>query len=121
MMKPRATIFAWGIFIILSGGSAFLMPRTFASLLSLPESIIWTQAVGSLAIGVAYYYLYAAYKNNTEFMRATITGRTIFGVGIISIGLINVGTWAFVLLGVWDLLGAFWTFMAFRQARAITE
>ncbi len=120
MSKAAKSVFIYGIYLFLSALVMLFIPNEMMSVFDFPVpegSDIFIRFTGMVFFFLAFYYIQAARRELTEFMRWTVYTRSmviLFFIGFVVIGgappLVVVG-------GVVDLLAALWTASALRASR----
>lgn len=115
MNKVALSLLVFGIYCIVNGFGFAFAPNFFLGMLGQPEATEpYIRIAGSLLLAVGYYYIQVARINVRAFYMWTVQTRiVVFGLFV----LFAVLQWArpiLYLFAVIELLGALWTFFAFR-------
>lgn len=114
MSKAAKTIFAFGIYMAVTGIVLVISPNTLLGILGLPlTNEPWIRLLGFFMIMVGYYYYRTAQSEATGFFRATIHGRTMIGFFLVWLGLTGSGL-ILVLFAAGEWIGASATWLALR-------
>ncbi len=117
MSNPAKSVFAHGIYLALSGLTLITAPNLLFGLLSIPAtSEVWIRVVGVLTLILGFYFIQAARKEVTEFIRWTVYARLTFMSFCFIFVLLGFIGPVLLLFGVLDLLGAIWTGLALRSS-----
>ncbi len=115
MSAPAKSVMAHGVYLSFLGVMLLVIPNLPLGLLGVPAATdVWVRVTGALVFLLGFYYIQAARKEVTEFMRWTVYGRTgfmFFCIVFVFAGLAHPGL---LLAGLVDLLGAIWTALALR-------
>jgi len=115
MFSSARTVLFFGIYLILVGITLLLSPNFMLRLFELPETTeVWVRVVGMLVGYLGFYYVMAARKGMTEFIRLTVYTRSTALVFFIGFVLLGFAEPPFALFGAFDFLGALWTWWALR-------
>jgi hypothetical protein len=94
-------------------------PNFLLGLFFLPgTNEVWVRVVGMLVLFLGFYYFQTARKEMTDFFRWTVYLRSTVIVFFAIFVLLGFAGPPLVLFGVVDLLGAIWTGLALRPAKA---
>ena len=120
MSQPAKSMFVFGIYLVALGAIVLIAPNLLLSLFGVPAtSEVWIRIVGTLVLYLAFYYIQAARKGLTDFMRWTIYTRSSLIVFLAAFALLGFAPPVLVLFGVIDLLGAIWTAMTLRAPASV--
>ena len=118
MSNPAKSVFVHGIYLAISGLTLITVPNLLFGLLGIPATgEVWVRVVGVLTLILGFYFVQAARKEVTEFMRWTVYARLTFMSFCIVFVLLNFIGPVLLLFGLLDLLGAVWTALALRSAK----
>lgn len=113
MSKEARSLFVFGIYLIFVGLGFMVMPNTVLPLFGLPEtSEVWPRVVGMLALFLAYYYIHAAQKEYTSFIRITVFARASVTVFFLVFVLLNFAPPTLMIIAAVDLAAALWTWFS---------
>jgi hypothetical protein len=116
MSAPAKSILVHGIYLALSGATLIIAPNLLFGLLGIaPTAEVWVRVVGVLTLILGFYFVQAARKEVTEFMRWTVYARLTFMSFCIIFVLLGFIGPILLLFGLLDLLGAVWTALALRS------
>lgn len=119
MSSAAKSCFVFAFYIVGMGLALTFVPGVLLPILGFPApQEIWVRVLGLLALALSYYYIDAARRETVTFFRATVLGRTFFGIGLIILGIVTPGALTLILLASVDLLGAAWTWYALRNSKA---
>lgn len=119
MSKPAFTVLVHGVYALISGLTLLLLPAPILRILGFETTPdLWVRVFGLEVAVLGFYYLVSVSRNLTPILRASIVGRLLFMIVLALMALLKVAGWNIVLLGVVDVIGAFWTLAAFRAARS---
>lgn len=115
MNSVAVSLLVFGIYCIANGLGFAFAPNFFLGLLGQPEATEpYIRIAGSLLLAVGYYYIQAARTDLRSFYMWTVQARVVVGLLFILFALLG---WAPPILYIFtaiELLGALWTFLAFR-------
>ena len=119
MSNPAKSVFVHGIYLALSGSTLITIPNLLFGLLGIPATgEVWIRVVGVLTLILGFYFIQAARKEVTEFIRWTVYARLTFMSFCVIFVLLGFIGPVLLLFGLLDLLGAVWTALALRPARS---
>lgn len=119
MNAPAKSILVHGLYLAILGAALMLLPNLVLGMLGLPEATdVWVRVTGALTFLLGYYYIQAARKGVTEFMRWTVVARSTFALFSLAFVLLGFARPGLLLAGVLDLLGALWTALTLRKLRS---
>lgn len=109
-MPAAATVNLFGFYALLTGVGLMLTPAMLLGLFGIAAPTeIWVRVLGVLAIVVGFYYISCAFRNDTQFFRATVPGRFLFA-GLTLLLVIAFGApWQILAFATVDVVGALWT------------
>lgn len=117
MSKAAVSVFAVGLFLILTGTGFFIIPNFVLSLFSIPPTDeVWIRIVGMLALFIGYYYVIAARKELKDFFDATIPVRLVCFLCFLVLVLTKIAYPILIIFGIIDLVGAIWTTWALKRS-----
>jgi hypothetical protein len=116
MTAAALSMFAFGIYLLLSGLSLMLAPNMLFAILGVPASSeVWPRVVGMLTGILGFYFIQAARKNVVEFFRWTLYARFFVLIAFAAFVVLDLASPVLLLFGVIDALGAIWTALALRS------
>jgi hypothetical protein len=117
MSKPARSIFFYGVCVMMPLGAwCLLFPESFLHAFAFPPSKEpWVRVVGWLVFGVGFYYAFSGLKEQLAFAWITAPGR-IAAAGFFALMAFAYGLPTLNIFGLLDVVGAIWTFRAFRRA-----
>jgi hypothetical protein len=105
---------------LILGIALVVVPNLLLTLFTVPAtSEVWIRVAGMLVLFLGVYYVQAARKEMTDFMRWTVYLRSSVIAFFIAFVLLGFAPLPLILFGVVDLLGAMWTLWALRSPTAI--
>lgn len=115
MNSVAVSLLVFGIYCIFNGLGFAFAPNLFLGLLKQPEAIEpYIRIAGALLLAVGYYYIQVARADLRTFYMWTVQARVVVLLLFILFILLK---WAppilYVFAGI-ELIGALWTFYAFR-------
>jgi hypothetical protein len=117
MSKAAKSVLVFGIYLIVIGLGFLLIPNTMLGLFGIPATTEpWIRVVAMLLLILAYYYIQAARKELTDFLRLTVYGRASVIVFFIAFVVLGLAEPVLIGFGVVDLAAAIWTALALRSA-----
>jgi uncharacterized membrane protein len=100
------------------GLGMIIIPNLLLGFFGYPETKeIWIRMLGLLAFTTGIYYFHSSAHNQTAFYKATIIGRLFFFLMTIVFVFAFQQSPMLVLIGCFDLFGAFWTYLTFRNSK----
>ena len=119
MSNAARTIFVFGLYLAIIGIALLVVPNLLLSAFFLPASNeVWIRIVGMLSVFLSFYFIQAARNETTDFFRWTVYVRSTTILFLAAFVLSGVASPFILPFGVIDLLGAIWTGMALRSAKA---
>ena len=116
MSKSALSIFVFGVYLSLLALGSLIFPNTVLNLLGLPPTNeVWIRVVGTLLLGLSYYYIQMSRLDFKPFFRFTAQARAlviVFFIIFILLGFVKAGL---LILGVIDFLAALWTALALKS------
>jgi hypothetical protein len=117
MSASAKSVFAHGLYLGLSGLALITVPNLLFGVLGLPPTQeVWIRVVGVLTLILGFYFIQAARRNVTEFIRWTVYARLAFMSFCLLFVLLGFFGPVLLLFGLLDLLGAIWTILALRSS-----
>lgn len=119
-MTPAArSVNLFGIYLLLLGVVLLTMPNLLLTMFGLaPTDEVWIRVVGMVVAFLGIYYRVAAAAELRPFFFATVLLRASVPVFFLIFVLAGWVGSALLLLGVVDLVGALWTWIALRKSGA---
>ena len=119
MNYSAKTVYYFGIYLACTGLLFILVPEQIISLLQLPITQKgWSSVIGLLALVIGAYYIVCGKANSEVFIRATLYVRWAFAIGATLLFVVGQMPVSIILFGGVDALGAIWTAMALKSAKA---
>ena len=116
MSKAAVSVFAAGLFLIVTGIGFLIIPNFVLSLLSIPPTDeVWIRIVGMLVLFIGYYNLVAAHKELKDYFNASISVRIVCFVCFLVLVLTKIAYPILIIFGIIDLVGAIWTTWALKK------
>lgn len=118
MSSSAKSVFVFGCYMLLLGVPLLLAPNLLLGVFGFPPTQeVWIRIVGLLVLYLGVYYVLAGRKEIRAFIGATVPVRAsvllFFGIFVAN-GMVSP---MLLVLGLPDLLGAFWTWQALRNER----
>ena len=121
MSAAARSVFAFGCYAALAGLGLTLVPGVVLGLLGFPPPADgWVRVVGVLAICVGLFHMTSARNELAAYLRASVTIRLLFAVGLVGLVIARLAPLPLVLFAILDVLGALWTAVALRRVPAST-
>ncbi len=118
MTKAGKSVFYFGIFALVVGILACLVPGQLISMLKLPVIPTgWARVFGLVVVVIGMYDLVSGFNNIKLLIKATVYMRLFFFAGIMTLFITGQMPKEIVPLGIIDLAGAAWTMIALRTER----
>ena len=119
MTSAARSLTVFGAYVVLAGLGLALVPGVVLGLLgSPPAADNWVRVVGLLAVCIGIYHVLAARHEVLPYIRATVPVRVAFAAALATLVALRFMPTPVLLFAVVDLLGAGWTWLALRSARA---
>ena len=116
MSKSPLSIFVFGVNLSLLALGFLIVPNTVLNFLGLlPTNEVWIRVVGTLLLGLSYYYILMSRLDFKPFFRFSAQARALviaFSIVFILLGFVKAGV---LVLGVIDFLAALWTALALKS------
>lgn len=115
MSKTALSIRIYSYYLFLMGIGMIFIPNILLSIFGFPETTeIWIRVLGTFTFATGIYYFFSSSKEQTEFFKATIWGRTFFFLMCtVFVFALNQNP-MLALIGSVDLIGALWTFYTLK-------
>lgn len=116
MSRAAVSVYAWGIYMLVTGTTFLLIPNVALPLFGFPTTDeVWIRVVAMLSIVLGYFYIQTARHEMVQFFRWKVQGH-IFGIlCMVMFVILQLGPPMILLLASADLLAAIWTGLALRQ------
>ena len=119
MSKGARSIFVFGLYLAVLGIALLAVPNLLLELFFLPSTTeVWVRVVGMLVLFLGFYYIQAARKEMTDFVRWTLYPRSTVILFFAAFVLLGYAKPPLILFGVVDMLGVIWTGLALRTPKA---
>ena len=116
MSRPARTLFAFGLYVVLTGLIFLTAPDFLISLLRLPPSPPgWPRIVGILALVIGTYDLVGSHSECLPYIKASVPIRFAFAVSMTILFLTRQMPVTVVAFGAIDAAGAVWTAVTLRE------
>ena len=115
-MTPAArSIVYFGVYLVLTGLLLLVAPNVLLSLFGMGSTTeVWIRVLGCVVAVIGAYYVAMGRAEVTAFIRATLWGRIWIFLSFLGLVAIGMAQPPLVLIGVVDLLGAAWTWRAWK-------
>lgn len=118
MSRPARTLFAFGLYVVLTGLVFLTAPDFLVSLLRLPPSPPgWPRLVGVLALVIGTYDLIGSHSESLPYIKASVAIRFAFAAAMTILFLTRQMPVTVVAFGAVDAAGAVWTWAELRRGR----
>src|SRR5918912_4217886 len=116
-MSPAAkSLFVFGIYLCGLGLILLLVPNLILQLFQVPPTHeVWIRINGMFLLCLSFYYVQAARKELTIFIRWTIPARIAVIIYFAAFVLLVSAPKALLLFGLIDLSAAIWTWIALKK------
>jgi hypothetical protein len=116
MSRPARTLFAFGLYVVLTGLIFLTAPDFLIASLRLPPSPPgWPRLVGVLALVIGTYDLIGAHSECLPYIKASVPIRVAFAISMTILFLTRQMPVTVVAFGAIDAAGAIWTWAALRE------
>lgn len=120
MTDAAKSIYYFSIYLFVVGLTLVFMPNIFLTTLQMPETNeVWIRVVGLLAFVIGFYYNRAGATNLQSFFGLTIPARVIVFISFVLFALMKWVSPIIIGIGVIDLAGALWTWMAMKKNNSL--
>jgi hypothetical protein len=120
MSNSARSVFVFGLYLVVLGISLLAVPNILLGMFFLPPTTeVWIRVSGMLVLFLGFYYIQAARHELTDFFRWTVYARSTVIVFFTAFVVLGFASPALILFGAVDLLGAIWTGLALRSAKAV--
>jgi len=118
MSKGARSVFVFGLYLVVLGIVLLVAPNVLLGIFLLASTTeVWVRVAGMLVLFLGFYYVQAARKELTDFLRWTMYPRSTVILFFAAFVLLGFAKPPLILFGVVDLLGAIWTGLALRTSR----
>ena len=118
MSKGARSAFIFGLYLVVLGIVLLVAPNSLLEMFILPGTTeVWVRVVGMLVLFLGYYYIQAARKELTDFIRWTMYPRSTVILFFAAFVLLGYARPPLIMFGAVDLLGAIWTAQALRSPK----
>ncbi len=122
MSYPARTLFGFGCYLLALGVALLLFPNALLGLFGVAPTVeVWIRVLGMLVLFFGAYDMLAALSELDAFMRWLVPVRASVIVFFAVFVLLGYAPAVLLLFGLIDLVGAVWTWIALRQARALAH
>ncbi len=119
MSKGARSVFVFGLYLVVLGIVLLVAPNVLLGMFVLPgTSEVWVHVTGMLVLFLGFYYVQAARKELTDFIRWTMYPRSTVILFFSAFVLLGLARAPLILFGVADLLGAIWTGLSLRTSKS---
>lgn len=118
MSRAAISVFAWGIYMLLMGFNAIIVPNLTLQILGMPPTNeIWIRVVGMFSIILGYFYIRVARYEFLPLFRWKVEMH-IFGViCMVTFVVLRLASPAVLMLASADFIAAIWTGLALKYPR----
>lgn len=110
------SLFVFGIYLCVLGLLLLLAPNLLLPLFGAPTTNeVWIRVNGMFVLCLSYYYVQAARRGLTSFIRWTVWARAAVIIYFAAFVLLASAPKALLLFGLIDLLAATWTWLALKR------
>jgi hypothetical protein len=118
MNYPGRTVFVFGCYMLLLGVPLLLAPNLLLGLFGFPPTDeVWVRILGLLVLYLGAYYMLAGRKGIAPFIAATVPIRASVIFVFAAFVAADMVSPMLLVLGVPDVIGAWWTWQALRSQR----
>jgi uncharacterized protein YjeT (DUF2065 family) len=115
MNSVAVSLLVFGIYFIINGLGFAFAPNLFLGLLRQPEATEpYIRIAGALLLSIGYYYIQVARTDLRAFYMWTVQARVVVFLLFLLFALLRWAPPILYLFAVIELIGATWTFLAFR-------
>jgi hypothetical protein len=117
-MNPAAlSVAVYGFYLLANGVALTLVPSVPLALLCLPPTQEpWIRLVGLLSGEIGFYFVFAARKDLSNFLMATVYGRATAALVFLGLVMLRLGPMQLLLFAAVDLVTAAWTYFASKRS-----
>ncbi len=121
MSKGARSVLIFGIYLAFLGGTLIVVPNLLLAAFSVPlTKEIWIRIVGTLLVGISFFYIQAVRAEFTAFFRWTVYARIGVFVSFVCFVVLGLAPSTLILFGLVDLTGAVWTAKSLRSETPAT-
>jgi hypothetical protein len=122
MSKVSKSIYFFGWYSLMMGAVLLFIPNIILPLFGLPVSNDpWLRLLGFVLLCSSWYYIRSAKDGNYDFARYTTHTRFTAPVVVVVLVITKQAEWPFLLFGIVDGLGGFWTWFELKaETRKLT-
>lgn len=115
-MQAAKTVLYFGFYLYVTGLTLLIAPNFLLSTFQMPTTEeVWIRVVGVLVTGIAFYYHQIGSRNIEAMIPFTVVVRIFVFLSFVAFVFLQYAPVMLLVFGVVDLLGAFWTWMAFKK------
>ena len=119
MSRAAKSLFVFGIYLVGLGLFLLLAPNLLLRAFGAPTTNeVWIRINGMFVLCFSFFYVLAARRELTAFIRWTIPARAAVIVYLAAFVLLLSAPKALLLFGLIDLLSAVWTWLALKADEA---
>jgi hypothetical protein len=116
MSRPARTLFAFGLYVVLTGLIFLTVPDVLIATLRLPPSPPgWPRIVGILALVIGTYDLVGSHSECLPYIKASVAIRFAFAAAMTILFLTRQMPVTVVAFGAVDAAGAVWTWATLKK------
>src|SRR5688572_3806150 len=116
MSRAAKSLFVFGIYLCGLGLILLLVPNLILQVFGVPPtSEVWIRINGMFVLCLSFYYIQAARRELTAFIRWTVWTRAVVIIYFAAFVLLVSAPRALLLFGLIDLLTAIWTWLALKK------
>jgi hypothetical protein len=117
MSNAAKSIVVHGVYLLIQGVLLLIIPNLPLKIVGLPETQeIWIRIIGMMSLVLGYYFLKAAFKEQTDFFRSTILTRSFAIVVFVAFVLLGLAPINLLILIATDPIFILWTIFALRSS-----
>lgn len=118
MNKTSFTIRIYSFYLFLMGAILVFSPNSILNIFGFAETNeIWIRMLGLFTFTTGIYYFYSSKHNQEAFYKATIFGRIFFFLVTVVFVFTFHQSPMLALIGSVDLIGALWTYFAYKNKK----
>ncbi|MBX9781999.1 MAG: hypothetical protein K2X48_01785 [Chitinophagaceae bacterium] len=115
-MTAAKTVLYFGFYLYATGLTLLVAPNLLLSTLQMPATEeVWIRVVGVLVTTIGFYYHQIGSKNITPMLPLTVVARAFVFLSFVVFVLLKFVSPMLIVFRVIDLIGAGWTWMAFKK------
>jgi hypothetical protein len=116
MTKSGKSVFYFGVYAIVIGTLACLIPGQLIRMLKLPEiPLAWARVLGLVVIIIGTYDIISGWNNLKPLIKGTVYMRLFFFAGVVVLFFSEQMPKEILTLGFIDLAGAAWTILTLKM------